>query len=102
MQLGKNYITSINLKFNAKKTTLITTIESDEFDEAVSNYYKEESIHKVSFTKDMSAEFETSSEPYERIRNYYKSWEIFLQIFISVWIRTYLKIRRSFYINMIH
>ncbi len=66
LQLGKNYITSINLKFNAKKTTLITTIESDEFDEAVSNYYKEESIHKVSFTKDMSAEFETSSEPYEK------------------------------------
>ena len=66
LKIGQNYITSINLKFDAKKTTLITTIQSDEFDDAASNYYKEANIHKVLFTKDMSAEFETSTETYAK------------------------------------
>lgn len=66
LKIGQNFITSINLKFDAKTTTLITMIESDEFDDSASNYYKEANIHKVSFKKDISIEFETSTETYEK------------------------------------
>lgn len=65
LEIGKNYFTSINLEYDAESTLLTTTIESDEFLDDATKYYKENNIHNVTFTKDMSIEFENSNESKE-------------------------------------